>query len=636
VTARTPATCDLDAAADVAGFDLHDERVAAVVAGLNESQRHELARRIRAEAHRKALAARYPSPLALAKRLDPQIRITPALDVIDEALVDSVRGRSPRLIINMPPQEGKSTAVSFYGNLWHLLQLPDDRLVLMSYAQSLAASWAYRVRQAIDTFGLEAPPHGGTDLLGLAVAADYGARAEWELADHRGGMLAAGRAGGVTGRPADMLGIDDPYKDKAEADSDQVRTRVQEWWQYVGLYRLSRGAPVRIVHTRWREDDLTGWLIEQQEKEPPTDERFRWRVINLPALSGLKSRGRPIPDALNRDPGVWLESTRDRHLDDGAEYRRLWREGGARAFSAEFLGAPTPPEGGAFNDDHISAYRVTRDQVPTLVRIAVAIDPSDTGTADESGIIGGGRDARNHAYVLEDRSRPYTAAGWTRAALLLALDLDADEVVYEANRHPQADKAIREAWQLLHRDVSALTAAGDGVPAGEPDEDVIDRAAGALVAATSTADLVARLTVSPAADLVGRLMAPDESDPTTAAEVARVRDRLRDAWPRAAAIHRAGDVCPFRLVSVHASRGKITRAEPTSRRYEAGRVHHVGAFPVLEQQQTSWQPGQPSPDRMDALVWLVERLLAGVGRARTASPEGAPQIATRTAGRGRR
>lgn len=622
---RSPAERALAAAADAAEFDLTDGRVAAVLDTLNESQRHELARRIRAEAHRRALAARYSSPLALAKRLDPAFRLTPALDVIDEALVDSVRGACPRLIINMPPQEGKSTAVSLYGNLWHLLQRPDDRLVLMSYAQSLAASWAYRVRQAIDAFGLEAPGRGGTDLLGLAIALDYGARAEWELADRRGGMLAVGRAGGVTGRPSDMLEIDDPYKDKAEADSVQVRERVRDWWQFVGLYRLSRGAPVRIIHTRWREDDLTGWLLEQEAKEPPTDGRFLWRVLNFPAVSGLRSRGVPIPDALHRPDGQWLTSTRDRHLDDGAEYRRLWREGGARAFSAEFLGAPTPPEGGAFNDDHIAAYRVTRDQVPQLIRVAVAVDPSETGTADESGIIGGGRDARQHAYVLEDRSRPYTAAGWTRAALLLALDLDADEIVYEANRSPDADKAIREAWQQLHREVVALTTAATAAAPAATDEDVIDRAAGALVAATSTAGLLAQL--GGAASTV----APEEEDEATLAEVARVRDRLRDALPRAAAVERAGDVCPFRIVSVHASRGKITRAEPVSRRYEAGRVHHVGSFPALEQQQTTWQPGQPSPDRMDALVWLIERLLAGVGRARTASPTGAAQVPTRTA-----
>lgn len=63
---------------------------------------------------------------------------------------------------------------------------------------------------------------------------------------------------------------------------------------------------------------------------------------------------------------------------------------------------------------------------------------------------------------------------------------------------------------------------------------------------------------------------------------------------------------PVRLV--HASRGKVTRAEPVSLMYEQGRVSHVGAFPDLEDQMTTWVPGDKSPDRMDALVWAMIEL----------------------------
>jgi phage terminase large subunit-like protein len=62
---------------------------------------------------------------------------------------------------------------------------------------------------------------------------------------------------------------------------------------------------------------------------------------------------------------------------------------------------------------------------------------------------------------------------------------------------------------------------------------------------------------------------------------------------------------------VHASRGKQTRAEPIGALYEQGRIHHVGSFPKLEDQQTTWVPGQPSPDRLDAMVWAATDLLIG-------------------------
>jgi phage terminase large subunit-like protein len=58
---------------------------------------------------------------------------------------------------------------------------------------------------------------------------------------------------------------------------------------------------------------------------------------------------------------------------------------------------------------------------------------------------------------------------------------------------------------------------------------------------------------------------------------------------------------PF--TSVHASRGKEIRAEPVSSLYEQGKIHHVGTFPQLEDQMCEWEPGQKSPDRMDAMVW---------------------------------
>ena len=61
--------------------------------------------------------------------------------------------------------------------------------------------------------------------------------------------------------------------------------------------------------------------------------------------------------------------------------------------------------------------------------------------------------------------------------------------------------------------------------------------------------------------------------------------------------------------AVHASRGKRTRAEPVAALYEQGRVHHVGTYSKLEDEMTDWVPGDPSPNRMDALVWALHELM---------------------------
>ena len=75
----------------------------------------------------------------------------------------------------------------------------------------------------------------------------------------------------------------------------------------------------------------------------------------------------------------------------------------------------------------------------------------------------------------------------------------------------------------------------------------------------------------------------------------------------ASVIHQVDATVPVRLV--HASRGKQTRAQPVAALYEQGRGHHVGSFPALEDEMCLWVPGDPSPNRMDALVWAATYLM---------------------------
>jgi phage terminase large subunit-like protein len=68
----------------------------------------------------------------------------------------------------------------------------------------------------------------------------------------------------------------------------------------------------------------------------------------------------------------------------------------------------------------------------------------------------------------------------------------------------------------------------------------------------------------------------------------------------------------IKIVEVSASRGKEVRAQPVSSLFELGKWHHVGRFPELQKQWTQWVPGtKPSPDRLDAEVWLATHYLVG-------------------------
>jgi phage terminase large subunit-like protein len=76
---------------------------------------------------------------------------------------------------------------------------------------------------------------------------------------------------------------------------------------------------------------------------------------------------------------------------------------------------------------------------------------------------------------------------------------------------------------------------------------------------------------------------------------------------------------PYR--AVHASRGKLTRAEPVAALDEQHRIHHVGDLAALEDQMCTWVPGHKSPDRMDARVWALTELLVEPEPRRTATEE---------------
>ena len=188
-------------------------------------------------------ANRWSTPGALARALDPDTRQTRALDLIDAALVDVAEGRCDRLIISMPPQEGKSSRVTTVGALWFLLRKRHWRIAIASYSEGLAVTFGRLIRNYIaDHQGRD-----GTLDLGVRIAADNGAVTDWTLAGNRGGIRSVGIGTGLTGRPVDCLIIDDPIKDREQADSETYRERAKNWWRTVGSTRLAPGAPVVLI-----------------------------------------------------------------------------------------------------------------------------------------------------------------------------------------------------------------------------------------------------------------------------------------------------------------------------------------------------------------------------------------------------
>jgi predicted phage terminase large subunit-like protein len=288
-------------------------------------------------------ATQWATPGALAQHLDPRTVQTPALDLIDAALVQAFRTPDARLIISMPPQEGKSTRATRNFPLWVLTQAPDTRVVAASYGQGLANGNGRAIRNTI----LANP-----EATGLRIAPDNGAAHEWQIAGHDGGVLSVGVGAGLTGRPADLLIIDDPIKDRKEADSETFRNNVWEWWTDVASTRLAPGASVVLILTRWHEDDIAGRL-------KAAEDGHLWRVINIPAQADHKPEKGQV-DPLGREPGEFMASARRDKQGlprTTAQWEAIKVRVGSRTWNALYQGRPSPAEGGIVKRDWWRYYQ---------------------------------------------------------------------------------------------------------------------------------------------------------------------------------------------------------------------------------------------------------------------------------------
>ena len=519
----------------------------AKVNALPEPERTKMLQWAEQQAIRRRSMLLHPSPADLAASIEPGYVITPAIARLSAALERTLRTRRGRSLITMPPQEGKSELVGVWTVIRALQQQPDRRVILTSFSADLAELSSSRARNIIAANGTgavdpitQAPV---PDRLGLRLATDKARAAHWRLHGQRGGMVAVGFGGTITGRPADVLIIDDPLKGMASADSATERRRVIEGFQGDLTTRLSPSAPIILIQTRWHEGDLAGWILKKERSLPP--EKRRWEWLNIPAQA---EEG--LPDALGRDPGEYLLSTRGRRKEDWEETKNAV---GRRVWSALYQGVPTPTGGGLFSPSDLDTYRGTPGRI---IGRAVSVDPSESGHGDEAGLIELGWDENSVVWVLRDRSRPMTSDAWSREAVLMCLESGAVDLVMEAFSATQTyTRVVKLAWEEILR--------------------------------------------------ISRAILRGEQPPTD--EVGM------ETWNRVSALGPLPDEPPFRVVPWRAPGDKVARAAGARQATSIGKMRMSGEFRQLETQMCTWQQGQGSPDRVDALVNGYEHIATLIG-----------------------
>lgn len=254
----------------------------------------------------------------------------PHLDYLSNRLVALYKRQIEGLIVSMPPRHGKSTLIDVNYPAWWLAQSPMDRIALAGYGESFARDWGGKVRDIVIEHG--------ASVLNLELSRDKQAADDWALTTG-GGMITVGVEGGLTGRGANLLIIDDPIKNEEEALSEVYRNRIWNWWQATASTRLEPNAVVLLVATRWHEDDLIGRLL----RELPT----RYEVVSFPALAGEN-------DILGREPEEMLWPAR---FYDDPGYAKRRAKLSPYWWSSLYQQKPSPEGGGVLKEDWWQFYR---------------------------------------------------------------------------------------------------------------------------------------------------------------------------------------------------------------------------------------------------------------------------------------
>ncbi|OLL27458.1 hypothetical protein BTH42_31935 [Burkholderia sp. SRS-W-2-2016] len=277
-----------------------------------------------------AVAAR-TNLIVYALLVDPRYRANAFHRYVARALERAVAAGRGRLLIVAPPQHGKSELVSRKLPAWIMGRFPDWPIIAASYGDDLVDLNGGAVRAV-----LASPMH--QTIFG-ACRLDPSNTAKRDFRTTAGGnYLGVTIRSGGTGFPAKVFIIDDPFRSRADAESPTYRAHVRDWYRSVVYPRLTEDSILIVMHTRWHEDDLAGWLLTDHAQE-------KWQVINLPALA-------EDGDPMGRKPGEPLVP--ERFSAAALDQKRV--AVGSREWAALYQGRPQPAGGGTFRRDWLKYY----------------------------------------------------------------------------------------------------------------------------------------------------------------------------------------------------------------------------------------------------------------------------------------
>jgi predicted phage terminase large subunit-like protein len=227
-------------------------------------------------------------------------------------------GTCKKLAISWPAQHWKTWSTTVRYPLYRMLRTPGLRVGVGTYNQRYANKVSRWTRRIVEARGLSYGDSAAVDSWTLSNGSSY---------------ISRGAGVGLAGEPVDLFVVDDPFKNREEADSPVVQEKVWEWWMDDVTPRVQQGGQVIVIHTRWHPGDLIGRILDSEDAPG-------WEYVRLPALAEAgdplgRAVGEPLcPEAFSAESladkrrvlGVGFESIYQQNPvpRGGTFFRRAW------------------------------------------------------------------------------------------------------------------------------------------------------------------------------------------------------------------------------------------------------------------------------------------------------------------------
>jgi predicted phage terminase large subunit-like protein len=367
-----------------------------------------------------------------------------------------------RLVISCPPRHGKTLLTSVLFPAWALTKNPALNIMTASYGAELSEKFSRQTRAVLasEAYREIFPP----------VLDPNEARARSWRTLAGGGLYSTGVGGGATGRGADIFLLDDPTKNRDEANSEAHRESLWSWFLATAMTRLSPHGVMIVISTRWSEDDLIGRLTHPDRVRQFQDAGLGSESFHVVKLEAICES--PETDPLGRMMGeaLWPEQWPVERL----EAARIAI--GSREFQAQYQSRPNLPGG---NLCDVSKIRmIDRHEVPEGLRLLRGWDLALTTKAlsDYSCGAYAGRDKHGNVYLLNMHRGKRSWCDQKQVIIQHALaEADGDRIGLESvGAFAIAHAELREALSGRVRVEPYLTGGRDKAARAQPWFSVVD------------------------------------------------------------------------------------------------------------------------------------------------------------------